>query len=104
MASFSAEYPPARRLDLVDDLFGHQVADPYRWLEDADSAPAAEWLVAEETLWARYRDGLTERGPFAARVSGTRLRGGMRMYRRSRITEGVITSTVAECSDRPPGS
>jgi len=69
MASFSAEYPPARRLDLVDDLFGHQVADPYRWLEDADSAPAAEWLVAEETLWARYRDGLTERGPFAARVS-----------------------------------
>jgi len=27
-------YPPARRLDLVEELHGHRVADPYRWLED----------------------------------------------------------------------
>ena len=27
-------YPPAPRLDLVESLHGHQVADPYRWLED----------------------------------------------------------------------
>ena len=29
-------YPEAPRLDLVEDLHGHRVADPYRWLEDAD--------------------------------------------------------------------
>jgi prolyl oligopeptidase len=63
-----ASYPPARRLDLVEDLFGHPVADPYRWLEDADSAPARDWLAAEDSLWAGYRAGLPARAPFAARV------------------------------------
>jgi prolyl oligopeptidase len=91
MASFSAGYPHARRLDLVDDLFGHQVADPYRWLEDADSAQTRDWLAAEEALWAGYRDGLTEREPFAARVRELlrvgsvgvpAWRGGMRFYTR----------------------
>src|SRR5580693_3871710 len=68
MASFRVEYPAAQRLNLVEDLFGHQVADPYRWLEDPDSPQTAEWLAAEESLWDRYRAGLTDRETFAARV------------------------------------
>ena len=45
-----ADYPPARRLDLVETLHGRQVADPYRWLEDPDS---------EETeAWSSQQDGL----------------------------------------------
>src|SRR5580658_9352629 len=68
MASFRAEYPAAQRLDLVEDLFGHQVADPYRWLEDADSPQTREWLAAEQTLWADCQAGLPGRETFAARV------------------------------------
>ena len=68
MASFRLEYPAAQRLNLVEDLFGHQVADPYRWLEDTDSPQTTEWLAAEESLWAGYRDGLPDREAFAARV------------------------------------
>src|ERR1700677_1870786 len=68
MASFRVEYPAAQRLNLVEDLFGHQVADPYRWLEDPDSPQTTEWLAAEESLWSRYRAGLTDREAFAARV------------------------------------
>src|SRR5277367_2021849 len=68
MASFRVEYPAAQRLNLVEDLFGHQVADPYRWLEDPDSPQTAEWLTAEESLWDGYRAGLSDREPFAARV------------------------------------
>src|ERR1700678_1619834 len=68
MASFRVEYPAAQRLNLVEDLFGHQVADPYRWLEDPDSPQTTERLAAEESLWAEYRAGLTDREAFAARV------------------------------------
>jgi prolyl oligopeptidase len=68
MASFRAEYPAAQRLDLVENLFGHGVADPYRWLEDADSPQTRGWLAAEESLWEGYRAGLPDREAFAARV------------------------------------
>jgi prolyl oligopeptidase len=68
MASFPGGYPAARRLDLVEDLFGHHVADPYRWLEDAGSAETRQWLAAEDELWAGYRDGLPRREAFTARV------------------------------------
>jgi prolyl oligopeptidase len=65
----AAQYPQARRLNLVEDLGnGHRVADPYRWLEDADSAEAREWLAAEEELWAGYRAGLPRREAFTERV------------------------------------
>jgi prolyl oligopeptidase len=68
MASFTPQYPPAPRLDLTEDLFGHRVADPYRWLEDAGSAETSQWLAAEEELWAAYRAQLPDRDRFAARV------------------------------------
>jgi len=68
MASFTSQYPPAPRLDLTEDLFGHRVADPYRWLEDAGSAETSQWLAAEEELWAAYRAQLPDRGRFAARA------------------------------------
>jgi prolyl oligopeptidase len=48
-------YPKARRLDLVEDLFGHQVADPYRWLEDADSSETKEWSAAQAALLESIR-------------------------------------------------
>jgi prolyl oligopeptidase len=55
-------------MNLVEDLFGHQVADPYRWLEDEGSAETREWLGAQETLWSGYQEGLPRREEFAARV------------------------------------
>ena len=69
MASFPGGYPAARRLDLVEELHGYRVADPYRWLEDADSAETRDWLAAQESLWDQYREGLPRREEFAARVA-----------------------------------
>ncbi|MFE1312197.1 prolyl oligopeptidase family protein [Streptomyces sp. NPDC058755] len=43
-------HPPARRQDLVEHRFGHRIADPYRWLEQADSAETRTWLAAQEAL------------------------------------------------------
>ncbi|HEY0938114.1 MAG TPA: S9 family peptidase, partial [Trebonia sp.] len=68
MDSFRDGYPAARRLDLIEELHGYRVADPYRWLEDADAPDTREWLAAEEELWAGYAAGLPRREAFAGRV------------------------------------
>jgi prolyl oligopeptidase len=54
-------YPPARRLDQVDLLHGVPVADPYRWLEDIDSAETRAWVAAENRLTFAYLDGVAAR-------------------------------------------
>ncbi len=48
------KYPVAKKVDSVDVYFGHQVADPYRWLEDDNSAETAEWVAAENTITQDY--------------------------------------------------
>jgi len=64
----AAAYPEATRLDLVEDLFGHQVADPYRWLEDTESPETHRWLAAQEELWTARRGELPRTAEFTARV------------------------------------
>lgn len=51
-------YPDAPRQDITESIHGHQVSDPYRWLEDAGSQPAKTWLQAEDELYARYVAGV----------------------------------------------
>ena len=50
-------YPPARASDLVDTLHGVRVADPYRWLEDADNEETRAWVEAQNALTRSMLDG-----------------------------------------------
>ena len=61
-------YPEARRLDLTEDVLGHQVSDPYRWLEDAGSAERADWLRAQADLFGAHRQELPGRDDLAGQV------------------------------------
>ncbi|TDB88903.1 S9 family peptidase [Actinomadura sp. KC216] len=54
-------YPPARRQDIVEEIHGHRVADPYRWLEDPDAADTKAWLAAQEKLFRKVMDPLAGR-------------------------------------------
>src|ERR1700753_3839042 len=67
MASDSStdRYPHAPRLALTEDLFGHEVSDPYRWLEDAASPQTEGWLRSQDELFRQYGSGL----PGAARLT-----------------------------------
>ncbi len=62
-------YPGAERLDLVEDLHGHAVADPYRWLEDASSPQTREWAAAQEALVREHLDGLPGRDRLRERLT-----------------------------------
>src|SRR6266536_3287636 len=47
-------YPPAPRLDLVEVLHGHEVADPYRWLEDPSAPETTAWSRAQDELFREW--------------------------------------------------
>src|SRR3954451_20151059 len=61
-------YPDAERLDLVEDLHGHSVADPYRWLEDPADPRTQAWTAAQDALTAEVLGALPMRADFAARL------------------------------------
>jgi prolyl oligopeptidase len=65
----TAAYPPARREDIAEQIHGHLVRDPYRWLEDADSEETRSWLAAQDALVAGYLEGLGDREGLATRIT-----------------------------------
>ena len=48
------QYPKADKDGTVDNYFGTEVADPYRWLEDDTSAKTAAWVEAENKITNAY--------------------------------------------------
>ncbi|MHA6625731.1 prolyl oligopeptidase family serine peptidase [Pseudonocardia sichuanensis] len=64
-----APYPDALRLDLVEDLHGHRVADPYRWLEDADDPRTREWSAAQDAVTGAHLERLPGRDGLAATLT-----------------------------------
>ena len=72
MTGISAQtihYPEARKGDVVDDYHGTKVADPYRWLEDTDSAETAAWVTAENQVTQAYLSKIPERAGFKERLT-----------------------------------
>jgi prolyl oligopeptidase len=47
-------YPTTRTVEQTDDYFGTKVSDPYRWMEDVDSAELKTWVDAENELTQSY--------------------------------------------------
>jgi prolyl oligopeptidase len=62
-------YPAARRVDQVDVYHGATVADPYRWLEDANSPETRAWIEAENAVTSSFLDGIPQRNAIRDRLS-----------------------------------
>ena len=54
-------YPKPKTVEQVDDYHGVKVADPYRWLEDTDSADTHAWVEAENKVTFGYLEQIPYR-------------------------------------------
>lgn len=61
-------YPTARRGDTVDTYHGKKIADPYRWLEEPDSAETRAWLTAENQLTESFLAQVPQRAALRKRL------------------------------------
>lgn len=61
--------PPTRKDDVVDTLHGVQIPDPYRWLEDQNSAETRAWIEAQDACTAAVLDAVPGRAKISARLS-----------------------------------
>lgn len=61
-------YPPTRRGDATETLFGKAVADPYRWLEDATTDETKSWMLAQNAFARDRLAKLPNRDAFAQRL------------------------------------
>ncbi len=62
-------YPETAKLDVSDNYHGTLVADPYRWLEDDNSAETAAWVAAENEVTFDYLSQIPYRGKIRDRIT-----------------------------------
>lgn len=62
-------YPITDKGNVVDTYFGTEVADPYRWLEDDNSAETKAWVEAENALTFGYLDEIPFRESIKNRLT-----------------------------------
>jgi prolyl oligopeptidase len=62
-------YPVTARVEVSDNYFGTQVADPYRWLENLDSPAVRDWVVAQNAVSQPRLEALPHRAWLKARLT-----------------------------------
>src|SRR4051794_26385256 len=62
-------YPPTRAQDTTDRLHGVEVADPYRWLEEADNPETRAWVEQQNSFTRSVLDKLPGREKIRERLS-----------------------------------
>ncbi|MGX5817294.1 prolyl oligopeptidase family serine peptidase [Chitinophaga lutea] len=62
------KYPEAKKTETTDDYHGTKVADPYRWLEDDNSAETKAWVEAENKVTQAYLSAIPFRSQIHSRL------------------------------------
>ena len=62
-------YPLARHTDQTDSYHGTIVADPFRWLEDDNSAETKAWVEAQNKVTFAYLAQIPERARIKERLT-----------------------------------
>ena len=64
----SLTYPETKKVDTVDNYFGTEVKDPYRWLEDDRSPDTEAWVKEENKATFGYLDKIPYREEIKKRL------------------------------------
>ncbi|BAY92504.1 peptidase, S9A family, beta-propeller domain protein [Tolypothrix sp. PCC 7601] len=62
-------YPPSRKSNQVDNYHGTVVADPYRWLENPDSAETRSWIEAQNQVTSAYINQVPDKEKIRQRLT-----------------------------------
>jgi prolyl oligopeptidase len=102
-------YPTTKKIDQVDDYHGTKVADPYRWLEDPDSADSRAWIENRLTFGfleeipqrARIKERLTKLWDFE-KYSPPFIEGGRYFYlKNDGLQNQSVLYTIKSLDDNP---
>mgnify|MGYP003900256623 CR=1 FL=1 len=61
-------YPVSQKGDVVDDYFGTQVPDPYRWMENDTSQATADWVASQNETTFSYLENIPYRNDIKKRL------------------------------------
>lgn len=61
-------YPVTKEIPVASNYFGSTIADPYRWLEDDQSAETAQWVDAENEVTFKYLNQIPFRDAYKDRL------------------------------------
>jgi prolyl oligopeptidase len=104
-------YPPTRKGEVVEELHGVKVADPYRWLEDDNAPETHAWVEAQNRVTFGYLEALPARARLKARLTelwnyekvGVPSREGSRyVFTRNDGLQNQAVLYVADALDAPP--
>ncbi len=62
-------YPESKKVGVVDDYHGVKVPDPYRWMEDLDSAEVKAWVEAQNRVTFAYLESIPSRTAIRKRIT-----------------------------------
>jgi prolyl oligopeptidase len=68
-AQTGIKYPNAKKVEQVDDYNGVKVSDPYRWLEDTESADTKAWIDVQNKITFDYLSTIPQREQIKKRLT-----------------------------------
>ncbi|OAI57862.1 prolyl endopeptidase, partial [Verrucomicrobiaceae bacterium SCGC AG-212-N21] len=103
------EYPVTKKTEVVDDYHGTKVPDPYRWLEDDNSAETKAWVQAQNKVTFGFLEGIPQRAKIRERLEklwnyerfGIPFRRGDRWF--FTRNSGLQNQSVLYFSNKPDG-
>src|SRR5215204_2380729 len=69
LAQTVVKYPNAKKVEQTDDYHGVKVADPYRWLEEVDSADTKAWVDVQNKITFDYLATIPQREQLRKRLT-----------------------------------